>query len=129
MQSTGRLATYYWMGLEFNTTVQSWIWQDGGNAGNGAVSNSNPYAHFAYDFQDIRTNNPTWTCVAGYYYRRYDQVRTSSRMPRKDVTHHTAMYRGHDQVPTDCYCYKNTHIRSNNPAKRIQSAPGTRRHG
>ncbi len=75
LQGTGMLSTQYWLGLSYNSTTNKWMWQEGGDAGNGAVSNANPYAHWAYDFQDITTRNPTWTCVSGYVYRDYDQVR------------------------------------------------------
>jgi hypothetical protein len=40
---------YYWMGLEYDGRLHRWL--DGNNAGNGAVSNANPYAHFSYNFQ------------------------------------------------------------------------------
>ncbi len=40
---------YYWMGLEFDGLLHRWL--DGNHAGNGAVYNDNPYAHFAYRFQ------------------------------------------------------------------------------
>ena len=74
LQGTGKLWVYYWMGLSYNTTFNSWLWTDGGNAGNGAVKNSNPYAHWAYDAQDTLTTYPAYKCIIGNYYRRYDMV-------------------------------------------------------
>jgi hypothetical protein len=74
LQGTGKLWVYYWMGLSYNTTFNSWLWTDGGNAGNGAVKNSNPYAHWAYDAQDALTTYPAYKCIIGNYYRRYDMV-------------------------------------------------------
>jgi hypothetical protein len=50
------------------------MWMGGGNAGNGAVQNSNPYAHWAYDAQDTLTANPSYKCIIANYYRRYDMV-------------------------------------------------------
>lgn len=40
---------YYWMGLESDGRV--YRWPDGNNAGTGATSNDNPYAHFTYQYQ------------------------------------------------------------------------------
>jgi hypothetical protein len=95
----------YWLGLSLNANTNRWILADGADVGNGAVSNSNPYAHWwvalgrcgrvqlartcelviierrwcplrhrTYDFQDLRTTYPAFTCVAGYSFRQYDQV-------------------------------------------------------
>jgi hypothetical protein len=30
------------------------------------------YAHFAYDYQDVLANNPSYTCSIGYSPRTYD---------------------------------------------------------
>jgi hypothetical protein len=34
------------MGLALDSGTSKWTWADGTDAGNGAVSNSNPYAHW-----------------------------------------------------------------------------------
>ncbi len=39
----------YWIGLEFDGLLHRWL--DGNSAGDGAVYNDNPYAHFGYRFQ------------------------------------------------------------------------------
>ncbi len=44
-QATGGLSTYY-IGLSMNTTTLMYDWLDGTTAGNGAVSNYDPYAHW-----------------------------------------------------------------------------------
>ena len=44
-QATGGLTTYY-IGLSLNTTTNMYNWLDGNTAGNGAVSNYDPYAHW-----------------------------------------------------------------------------------
>ncbi len=45
-QSTSRLEVYYYLGISLNVDTQQWTWLDGTTAGNGAVSNVNPYAHW-----------------------------------------------------------------------------------
>jgi hypothetical protein len=45
-QSTGQLQSYYYLGISLNEDTQQWTWLDGTTAGNGQVSNANPYAHW-----------------------------------------------------------------------------------
>ncbi len=73
-QATGVLSAEYWTGLAYNISRNEWVLQGGGSAGSGEVSNANPYAHWAYDFQDVRTANPTFTCVSALSGRKYDMV-------------------------------------------------------
>ncbi len=51
---------------------------DGTSAGNGAVSNANPYAHFSYDHQDILGSQPTWTCIIAWNAYTYDNFTGNS---------------------------------------------------
>jgi hypothetical protein len=46
VQVTGKRAATYWIGLALDANSNRWVWADGDSAGNGAVSNSNPYAHW-----------------------------------------------------------------------------------
>ncbi len=80
-QGTGVLSTQYWIGVAYNTTINSWVLQGGGDSGNGQVSNANPYAHWSYDFQDVRVTYPKYTCVSALSTRKYDQVRGKPGMP------------------------------------------------
>ena len=59
--------------MSYNNATNQWVRGDGTSAGNGATSNSNPYAHWAYDFQDIRTTYPAYTCIIAFASRGYDQ--------------------------------------------------------
>jgi hypothetical protein len=45
LQATNGLTTYY-IGLALNSSTQQYDWLDGTSAGNGRVSNFNPYAHW-----------------------------------------------------------------------------------
>ena len=49
-----------------------WYWADGTSVGNGDVSNTNPYAHWAYDSTDIITANPTYNCTKAWGSRSYN---------------------------------------------------------
>jgi hypothetical protein len=46
LQSTSRLEVYYYLGIRLSEDTQQWTWLDGTTAGNGAVSNAGPYAHW-----------------------------------------------------------------------------------
>jgi hypothetical protein len=48
---------------------------DGSPVGNGFVSNSNPYAHWAHNFSDTLAAAPSKTCVFADSSGKYDQVR------------------------------------------------------
>ena len=48
---TGKLASAYRIGISWNEENQIWFHESGTDAGNGAVSNDAPYAHFTYNFQ------------------------------------------------------------------------------
>ena len=48
---TGKLASAYRIGISWSEEDQIWNHESGTNAGNGAVSNDAPYAHFSYNFQ------------------------------------------------------------------------------
>jgi hypothetical protein len=101
LQGTGQLASQYYMGIALDPGTLQYIWKDGTSAGNGEVSNANPYAHWwvpafhgsagllllllatshatflhslhrAYRFPDTLSNNPTYTCTIGYSAYTYD---------------------------------------------------------
>jgi hypothetical protein len=42
-----------------------------GAAGNGATSNANPYAHFAYNYQDRLKSYPTYTYTLAHTSWKY----------------------------------------------------------
>ena len=65
--STNALSSTYWLGLEKSGFIYYWL--DGKNAGNGMVSNANPYAHFAYDYHDTAT--PALNCTIAHASRTY----------------------------------------------------------
>jgi hypothetical protein len=65
--STSAMAATYWLGLEKSGVTYYWL--DGKNAGNGMVSNANPYAHFAYDYHDLAT--PSLNCTIAHASRTY----------------------------------------------------------
>ena len=73
---------YYYIGLEKKGNL--WYWYDGNTAGNGQPSygnDSNPYAHWRYDFLAQLAANPTWTCISVYdWVYTYDQVRLSNTL-------------------------------------------------
>jgi hypothetical protein len=46
LQSTSRLEVYYYLGISLNVDTQQWTWLDGTTAGNGEVSNADPYGHW-----------------------------------------------------------------------------------
>jgi hypothetical protein len=48
---------------------------DGTPLGNGYSSNSNPYAHWAFNYWDSLMNNPTHNCTYADYYTKYFNVR------------------------------------------------------
>ena len=64
---TNVMSGTYWVGLEKSSTIYYWL--DGTNAGNGMVSNANPYAHFGYDYHDIWT--PSINCTIAHASRTY----------------------------------------------------------
>jgi hypothetical protein len=45
-RGTKKLGSVYWTGLMLIKNL--YYWPDGKSVGNGATSNSNPYAHFTY---------------------------------------------------------------------------------
>jgi hypothetical protein len=72
-QGTGKLSSHYYMGIGLDPDTLQYVWAgDGTSAGNGEVSNANPYAHWGYAFPDTLTNNPTHTCTIGYSPYTYD---------------------------------------------------------
>lgn len=46
VQSTSGLAVYYYLGISLDQDTQQWTWLDGTTAGNGEVSNADPYGHW-----------------------------------------------------------------------------------
>ena len=43
---TSRLQYGYWLGLRWDLDNNLWLWQDGDDAGNGALQNAYPYSHW-----------------------------------------------------------------------------------
>jgi hypothetical protein len=71
-RATRKLPSTYWTGLIKNANL--YYWPDGSVVNNGATSNSNPYAHFWYNFQDRLARYPTYTYTlahSSYRYGRY----------------------------------------------------------
>ncbi len=73
---TGTLYPYYWIGLR-KSGVTYWR-PDGTSAGNGAVSNANPYAHFSYNYQDVLGGNAALNCTMAHASYAYDNFTGNS---------------------------------------------------
>ncbi len=74
LQDTASLAyqqTRYWLGLTYSNDTYLYEWFDGTDAGSGPPSEY-PYAHFVYNFQDLKGSYPTWTCTAAWSGWTYD---------------------------------------------------------
>jgi hypothetical protein len=50
---------------------------DGTPLGNGYTSNSNPYAHWAFNYWDTLMNNPTYNCTYSNFNTKYFNVSTA----------------------------------------------------
>ncbi len=70
------LYPYYWIGLR-KSNITYWR-PDGTSAGNGAVSNANPYAHFSYNYQDVLGANPALNCTMAHASFAYDNFTGNS---------------------------------------------------
>jgi hypothetical protein len=53
----------------------SYYLPDGTPLGKGFTSNTDPYAHFAYNYFDTLQQNPTYNCTYANYYAKYHWVR------------------------------------------------------
>ncbi len=74
LQDTASLAyqqSRYWLGLAYSNATYLYTWADGGDAGSGPPSQY-PYAHFVYNFQDLKGSYPTWTCTGAWSGWTYD---------------------------------------------------------
>jgi hypothetical protein len=68
-QDTALLAqqqSRYWLGLSYSNDTYLYEWADGAtDAGSGPPSEY-PYAHFVYNFQDLKGTYPTWLCTGAW---------------------------------------------------------------
>ena len=62
----------YWLGLNYSADTFLYEWPDGEDAGSGPPSEY-PYAHFVYNFQDLKGTYPSWMCTAALSSVYYDR--------------------------------------------------------
>ena len=68
-RGTAKIAVSYWIGLSFSTTVNRWMWSDGTDGGNGAVSNASPYAHWCVAGASVHARSDCMPCVVALHRR------------------------------------------------------------
>jgi hypothetical protein len=71
-QTTSSLNTPYWLGLVYNNDTFLYEWLGGDDAGSGPPGDY-PYAHFVYNWEDLRRAYPDRACTAAVYGRSYDR--------------------------------------------------------
>ena len=76
LQDTASLAfqhNRYWLGLSYSNDTYLYEWADGAtDAGSGPPSEY-PYAHFVYNFQDLKGTYPNWLCTGAWSGWTYDR--------------------------------------------------------
>lgn len=115
---TGSLANYL-IGLEKQGT--SYMWADGGAAGSGLTSNTNPYAHFSYDFSGTLATSPTYTAViasAAYKYVSFKGSSSSADQKNASLYSGIGAYGYQPRSPTSSSYYM-CEVRRGQPERRM----------